>query len=398
MLALRKKRMAAAHPFLRGGFRPFFFGAASWGLMAIMLWLCALAGAVNIPTRFDGVAWHRHEMLFGFIGSAVAGFLLTAVPNWTGRLPIAGKPLLSLFGLWAAARVAVLFSALIGIWPAAVLDVGFFVSLAILAAREVIASKNRNVPIVVLVLLLGLADGADYAGAARLIPSDLGWRGAIALMIIMVSLIGGRIIPSFTRNWMVRQRLQAALPTQPQTLDLLIIASTALPLMFWLIFPGRHLTGLMLILAAAAQAMRLLRWGGLRTASDPLVLVLHLAYAWLPIGLLLIGVSVAGLGIPQSAGVHALTAGAMTTMILAVMTRASLGHTARELKASPMTIVAYVCVTIGAVVRVAGSLGVGPYGIMLDIAGVLWGASLLLFLTVYTPILWGPRLGDDARC
>jgi uncharacterized protein involved in response to NO len=387
--------MAAAHPFLRGGFRPFFFGAASWAMTAITLWLCVLAGEISLPTRFDAVAWHRHEMLFGFVGAAVAGFLLTAIPNWTGRLPIAGKPLLSLFGLWAATRLAVLFSAAIGFWPAAILDVGLFVCLGLLAAREVIASKNRNMPVVGIVLLFGLADAADYLEAADVISGGVGWRGAIALVIIMISMIGGRIIPSFTRNWMVKRRVTDALPTQPQRLDLLIIASTAIALLFWIAFPDKHLTGLMLILAAAGQAMRLSRWGGLRTAEDPLVLVLHLGYIWVPIGLLLLGLSVAGADIPESAGVHALTAGGMTTMILAVMTRASLGHTARELKASPVTVAAYACVTVGAVVRVAASLGVGPYAIMLDAAGAFWGAALLLFLIVYCPILWNPRLGES---
>jgi uncharacterized protein involved in response to NO len=363
-------------------------------LLAIALWLCELGGAIAIPSRFDGVAWHRHEMLFGFVGAAVAGFLLTAIPNWTGRLPIAGRPLLSLFGMWAMARLAVLLSGLVGIWPAVLLDVGLFLVLALLAAREVIASGNRNLPIVGLVFLFGLTDAADYAGSAGLLPPDLGWRAAIALIVIMISLIGGRIIPSFTRNWMAKRSMTAKLPTQPQPLDLLVIASTAIGLLFWLIFPDNSLTGLMLILAAAAQALRLARWRGIRAGSDPLVLILHLGYLWIPIGLLLLGLSLVGLDVPRSAGVHALTAGAMATMILAVMTRASLGHTARELKAAPLTAIAYACVTIGAAVRVAAALGVGPYATMLDIAGAFWGGAMLLFLIVYTPILWTPRLGE----
>lgn len=389
MLALRKRRMAAAPPFLRGGFRPFFFGAGLWAVIAIGLWLCVLAGAFDLPTRFDSVAWHRHEMLFGFVGAAVAGFLLTAIPNWTGRLPIAGGPLLCLFGLWAAARVAVLVSGLTGLWLAEILDVGLFLSLAALAAREVIASKNRNMPVVALVLLFGLADAADYAEAAGAISGGLGWRGAIALLVVMISMIGGRIIPSFTRNWMVKRGAPSALPTQPQTLDVLVIAATALSLLFWLAFPDNRLTGLMLILAAAAQTLRLSRWGGYRTWPDPLVLVLHLGYAWVPLGLLLLGLSVAGVAIPRSAGVHALTAGAMTTMVLAVMSRASLGHTGRELQASPITVAAYVCVTIGALLRVLASLGTGSYLPMIDLAGAFWGAALLLFLIVYGPVLWG---------
>ena len=396
MLGLRKRRMADTLPFLRGGFRPFFFGGALWAVVAIALWLCVLAGKIHIPSVFEGVAWHRHEMLFGFVGAVVAGFLLTAIPNWTGRLPIAGKPLLTLFGLWAAARLAVMFSRLIGFWPAAILDVGFFAALGLLAAREVLASKNRNLPLVGLVLAFGLADGADYAKTGGLIPADTGWRAAIALVVVMISMIGGRIIPSFTRNWMVKQSGSKRLPTQPQALDLLVIASTAIALLFWLVFPDHWLTGVILLLSAALQTIRLSRWGGVSTARDPLVLVLHLGYLWIPIGLCLLGLSVAGMDIPQSAGVHALTAGAMTTMILAVMTRASLGHTARELKAAPLTVAAYASVTIGAVVRVAASLGVGSYAIMLDVAGLFWGSALLLFLIVYQPILWQPRVGEQS--
>jgi len=394
MLALRKRRWAATIPFLRGGFRPFFFGAATWAVIAIALWLCELGGKITIPTQFEPVAWHRHEMLFGFVGAAVSGFLLTAIPNWTGRLPIAGRPLLSLFGMWAAARLAVLCSSMLGLWPAAILDVGLFVVLSLLAAREVIASKNRNIPIVGIVLLFGIADAVDYAGAAGVISPDLGWRGAIALIVILISLVGGRIIPSFTRNWMAKQGIKRGLPTQPQSLDLLVVVSTAFALLLWLVFPENRLTGLALLLAAASQVLRLSRWGGARTFSDPLVFILHLGYFWVPAGLLLLGLSVAGADVPRSAGIHALTAGAMATMILAVMSRASLGHTGRELTASPMTIASYACVTIGAVLRVAASLGLGDYPITLDIAGVFWGAALLLFAIAYAPILWSARVGE----
>lgn len=396
MLALRKRRMAASHPFLRGGFRPFFLGSASWAVTAILLWLGTLAGLFALPTAFDPVAWHRHEMLFGFVGAAVSGFLLTAIPNWTGRLPIAGKPLLGLFGLWVVARLAVLFSSNLGLWPAAIADIGFFIALAMLAAREVLASKNRNLPIVVLVLLFGLADAADYGASAGVVPANVGWRAAIALVVIMISVIGGRIIPSFTRNWLSKRGTGGKLPEQPQSLDLLVIAGTAIALLFWLAFASRRLTGAMLIVAAAAQLLRLSRWGGRHTSSDPLVLVLHLGYAWIPLGLLLLGLSVAGFDIPQTAGVHALTAGAMATMILAVMTRATLGHTGRELKASKLTTIAYACATCGAAVRVVAALGVGSYAVMVDAAGALWGGAFLLFIVTYAPILWRPRLGERA--
>ena len=390
MLALRKRRMAATHPFLRGGFRPFFFVAAMWGVIALGLWLCSLAGLVQLPTRFDALAWHRHEMLFGFVGAAVAGFLLTAIPNWTGRLPIAGRPLLALFGLWLAARVAVLFSGIVGFMPAAALDVGFFAVLTMVGAREVLAAKNRNLPIVAMALAFTLADAADYAGNAGVIP-DIGWQLAIALIVILISIVGGRIIPSFTRNWLVKQGHRSRLPTQPAALDLLVIAGTAICLAFWIAVPANPLTGALLMLAAALQLLRLARWAGWRTTSDPLVLVLHIAYLWIPVGLLLLGVSVAGATVARSAAIHALTAGAMTTMILAVMTRATLGHTGRDLHASPPTVALYGCVTAGALLRVAASLGLGPYRLMLDVSGSAWAAGLVLFLIVYGPMLLRPR-------
>jgi uncharacterized protein involved in response to NO len=390
MLALRKRRMAAAPPILRGGFRPFFFGAAAWGVIALALWLCSISGLFQLPTALEPVAWHRHEMIFGFVGAAVAGFLLTAIPNWTGRLPIAGRPLLALFSLWAAARIGLLFSTVVGILPAAVLDVGFFATLTAVGAREVLAAKNRNVPIVVMALLFTLADAADYAGSEGLIR-DVGWQAAIALVIIMISVIGGRIIPSFTRNWMAKQGEKERLPTQPAPLDVLVIAGTVICLLFWLMVPGNRLTGLLLILAAALQLLRLSRWGGMRAVGDPLVLILHAGYAWIPIGLLLLGLSIGGFDVPRSAAVHALTAGAMTTMVLAVMTRATLGHTGRALKASGRTVALYTFVTMAAVLRVTATLGLGSYALLLDISGSAWIVALILFLAVYGPMLWQPR-------
>lgn len=394
MLMLRKRRMAGSPPILRGGFRPFFVGAAAWGTIAVALWLCSLAGKFALPTAFDPVAWHRHEMLFGFVGAAVAGFLLTAIPNWTGRLPIAGKPLLALVCLWLIARFAVLASGRIGLWPAFATDVGFFAILTAVAAREVVASKNRNVPIVLMTLLFTVADAGDYAAQAGLVP-DLGWKVALAVIIVLISVVGGRIIPSFTRNWMAKQGQKTGLPTQPAVLDVVVIAGTVLGLLFWIIYPENTLTGSLLILTAALQLLGLSRWGGTRTFSDPLVLILHVGYAWMPIGLFLLGLGIAGWNIPASAAIHALTAGAMTTMILAVMTRATLGHTARPLHANGGTIALYACVSAAALLRIAASLDVGSYQPMLNLSGAAWIASMLLFLIVYGPLLWRPRLGDS---
>jgi uncharacterized protein involved in response to NO len=386
--------MAASHPFFRGGFRPFFFGGTAWAIIGLALWIFALTGELTLPTAIDALAWHRHEMLFGFVGAAIAGFILTAVPNWTGRLPIAGLPLASLFGTWFAARLALLFSGITGLWLAAILDVGFFVVLALLTGREVLKANNRNLPVVGIVLVFGIANAIDYLSIAGAIPlPDLGWQLATAIVVLLISLIGGRIIPSFTRNWMMKQGMKTGLPTQPDRFDVFVIGVTALAFLAWITGPAAAPIGAVLIAAAAFQAARLARWGGLRTWRDPLVLILHAGYAWVPIGLALLGLSVMDY-VPRSAAVHALTAGAMATMILAVMTRASLGHTGRELKADSATVVVYALVTAGAVLRVCASLGLVDFTFGIEIAGLAWGGALSLFLVAYAPVLWKPRLGE----
>jgi uncharacterized protein involved in response to NO len=395
MLALRRARMAAAPAFLRGGFRPFFFGGAAWAVVALALWLVALAGGITLPSAFEPLAWHRHEMLFGFVGAVIAGFLLTAIPNWTGRLPIAGPPLAALFGLWLAARLAMLFSGSIGALTAALLDAGFYLVLAGLAAREVLAAGNRNVPIVGLVLLFGLANGLDHAGASGLLADDsLGWRAALALVVVMISVIGGRIVPSFTRNWLAKQGIRDRLPGQPLRFDLAAIGLTAASLIAWLAAPENIVIGGLIVAASAVQLVRLARWRGLSTLRDPLVAILHLGYLWVPVGLGLLGGSILGLPVPRSAAIHALTAGAMATMILAVMTRATLGHTGRELRASPQTVFLYGLVTLGAMLRVTAPLGLVDYKLGMEISAVSWAGAFLIFLLVYGPILFAPRPGE----
>lgn len=392
MLALRRSRMAASPPILRGGFRPFFLGGAVWAVVALSLWLTVLAGDFTLPTAFDPLAWHRHEMLFGFVGAIVAGFLLTAIPNWTGRLPIAGVPLAALFGLWAAGRAAMFFSAQIGPLPAAIVDAGFYLLLAMTAAREVVEANNRNLPIVALVLLFGLANGLDHLAAAGMLGDpDLPWKSAVALITVMISLIGGRIVPSFTRNWLAKQGITKGLPGQPTRFDLAVIGLTALGMLAWIAAPHGWLPGILLGAGAMAQGFRLIRWKGWRAASDVLVLVLHVGYCWVPIGLGLLAAAEFD-AVPQSAAVHALTAGAMATMILAVMTRATLGHTGRELRADSLTAAIYGLVTIGAVLRVAASLGAFDYRIGIEAAGFCWLGSFVLFILVYGPILFAPRI------
>jgi uncharacterized protein involved in response to NO len=312
-------------------------------------------------------------------------------------LPIAGPPLAALFGLWLLGRLTVFFSAVATPAMAAILDSGFYVLLASVAGREVLQAKNRNLPIVGLVLLFGIANLLDHLSAGgEMADTEISWKIAVALVTIMISLIGGRIIPSFTRNWLTKQGVGEGLPVQPTRFDLAVVGLTALALVAWLAAPAGQWVGILLAAAAIGQAIRLGRWKGWMAVRDPLVLILHVGYAWLPIGLGLLAASHLGTSIPQTAAVHALTAGAMATMILAVMTRASLGHTGRELRASGATTLSYGLVTIGALLRVASALGWVDYRLGMYVGGGAWIGAFLMFLVAYAPVLFGGRL-DEAR-
>jgi len=387
----RQTRLLSLPPVLRAGFRPFFFLGALWAVVVVGLWIAAMAGAIELPTAFDPLAWHRHEMLFGYLGAVVAGFLLTAIPNWTGRLPIAGGRLAALVSLWVAARLAMFFSASSGSILAALLDVGFPLILALVCAREVLAARNRNVPVVGATLLLALASSIDHAEATGILATDgIGWRAGFALVLLLVALIGGRIIPSFTTNWLIKQG-QGRLPRQPSTFDYISIGATALALGFWVFAVGSRWTATLLIIAGLLQAARLARWSGLRTLAEPLVFILHLSYAWLPLGLILLGMSLLVPTQPTSSALHALAAGAMASMTLAVMTRATLGHTGRELHADGGTTTIYLMVTLGAALRVAAPWLSFDYLVLIQISGGLWGGAFLLFLALFGPKLLGPR-------
>lgn len=390
---IRSDRLMRSPPFLRGGFRPFFFGGALWAVTVVGLWVLVMAGAVTLPTAFDPLAWHRHEMLFGYLGGVIGGFMMTAIPNWTGRLPIAGGRLAALAGLWLAARLAILFSATVGPAVALALDVGFFLVLFAVSAREVLAAKNRNMPIVGIVLLFAVASALDHAEAMGVAGIDgLGWRLGFAIVLVLISLIGGRIIPSFTRNWLVKQGHTAGLPGQPNLFDKVAILATVIALFGWAVAPEAPPVAILLLAAGAIQLVRLSRWAGLRTVRDPLVFILHVAYVWLPVGLLLLGLSIySGGGIAYTSAMHALAAGAMASMTLAVMTRATLGHTGRALRADGWTVAIYALVTLGAIVRVASPLVPDHYMHAIELAGLLWGGAFVLFLLSYGPKLLGSR-------
>ena len=375
-------------PILQYGFRPFFFLAAVHAGLAIPLWLWLhLRGGV-LPGPFAGLDWHVHEMLFGYLAAVIAGFLLTAIPNWTGRLPLSGWPLAALVGLWLAGRAACAFLP----DPAAAMavDLAFPAVLALSVWREVLAGRNwRNAPIAVMITLFGAANALHHAGNLDLVPQGLGTRLALAAAAMLISLVGGRIVPSFTRNFLARTGT-ASLPASFGWLDKAALAATGLALALWVAVPDEAITAACMALAGALLLARLARWRGHRTLGDPIVLVLHLGYLWLAAALLLFGASITGL-LPQSSALHALTAGAIGTMTLAVMTRASLGHTGRAIVADRSVQAIYALVTLGAALRVAAPLAPDLYIPLLTAGGTLWSASFLLFAIRYAPVLWGKR-------
>lgn len=388
MQAAPRFQAVAGLAFFRFGFRPFFLGAGVWALVAVAIWLAAFRGLVSVPTAFDPVAWHVHEMIFGFVAAAIAGFLLTAVPNWTGRMPIRGVLLAALFALWVIGRVAVLASGLIGAGVAAAIDLAFLALLLALVAREIVAARNwRNVPITIVLAVLFLANvliHAETAGHASTGP--LGQRLGIAVVVLLINLVGGRIIPSFTANWL-KKRGETRLPAGHDALDGGALAVVLVALAAWVAAPESFAAGVSLIAAGVLAFIRLARWRGHRTLSEPLLWSLHLGFAWVPVGLLLTGTSLVVPGLPATAGIHALTAGAMGSMTLAVMTRATLGHTGRALAADRWTAAIYLFVATAAVLRIAAPLLAEAHLPLLWAAGVAWIAAFGIFAVRYGRLL-----------
>jgi uncharacterized protein involved in response to NO len=378
--------MRSAPPFLSYGFRPFFLLGAAYAALMVPMWLWILLHGGGAGGPLTGVAWHAHEMIFGYLGAVITGFILTAVPNWTGRLPISGRPLAVLVGLWALGRVAMLVD------PepvtAAILDLAFPLALTAALWREIIAGRNaRNAPVAGLLTLFALANLLDHAGPLLIALDGYGVRLALAAAAMLMTLVGGRVTPSFTRNWMARSGL-APLPAPTDRLDHMALVVTGIALLGWIVAPHAQAAGIALLAAGALLLVRLLRWRGYRALSEPIVVILHLGYLWLALALLLLGAAATLPGlVPESSAVHALTAGAVGTMTLAVMTRASRGHTGRPIVADAATLAVYSLVTIGAVLRVLAPLSGGLYVPVLAAGGITWSAAFALFVLAYGPML-----------
>jgi uncharacterized protein involved in response to NO len=324
-------------------------------------------------------------MLFGYVAATVAGFLLTAIPNWTGRLPVNGWPLAGLALLWLAGRAAVLLSAWTGSIVAAAIDISFLVALAAVAAREIVAGKNwRNLRVL---LMIGLLIGGNIVFHVEILTkgyADYGIRIAIAAIIMLISLIGGRIVPSFTNNWLTRNN-PGRRPVTFARFDMVALAVSALALLSWIAAPVRPFSGALLLAAGVLQIARLARWAGDRTLADRLVLVLHVGYAFVPVGFLLISASAFTPMVPATAGIHAWTTGAIGLMTLAVMTRATLGHTGLPLQAGTATQIIYGLALLAALLRIAGAF-VNSIS-LIEYSGGAWIAAFAVYVLVYGQLL-----------
>ncbi len=390
-------RRPAARPRYRGGggpawlsagYRPFFLLAGLWATAVLPLSVAALFSLLPEALIADPLRWHFHELMFGYIAAAIAGFLLTAIPNWTGRLPLQGLPLLGLVCLWVLGRLAMLAGEAIGPLAAAVLDSLVLAVLAAVVARELVAGHNRrNLPVLAILAAFLGANLAFHAVSLGLLPDEgFDRRTAIACIVFLVALFGGRVTPSFSRNWLAK-REAPALPAAFGALDRAALLATLVALTVWIVAPEGPACAAAAALAAALALLRVSRWQGHRVLGEPLLWVLHLGGLWLAAGLALLSASAVSEAIPGVTAVHALTAGAMGTMTLAVMSRATLGHSGRPLRAGAGLTLAYVLVSAAAGLRITASLWDGLFLPLVWVAATAWIAAFLLYLGVCGPYL-----------
>ncbi|BBA34051.1 NnrS family protein [Methylocaldum marinum] len=373
-------------------FRAFFLLVGIHAVLAISAWGLHLSGVLAWPEVLPAAVRHGHEMIFGFAGAAIAGFLLTAVATWTGRPPVAGTPLLILCVTWLVARMGAFTSGSFGAGSWAAGSVLFWGGLLALVAREVVAVRNiRNYKVLVLLTaFLATEVYFFFVATGDLAAQEAGLRMGLSLVLGMILLVGGRIIPSFTQNWLRLNHpgFNARLPHFDR-LDGIAVAVTLLFAVGFITSPRSAGAGVLGIAASVLQFVRLARWRGWLAYPEPLLWILHVGYAWIPIGLALLGASMLlDRWSLWDSGLHALGYGAIGTMILGVAARVALGHTGRPLRAFPSMTTAFAMLTVGTVARLFAQ----PGDLFMVAAIGLWTAAYLLFLVRYLPILLAPRL------
>lgn len=376
------------------GFRPFFLLAASFAAVFVPTWVSVVLGWIGAPEWLWLSAWHAHEMLFGFCSAAVAGFLLTSVPVWTGTPPVVGVRLAALAGVWLAGRIAMIGA---GHAPAlaAAIDLVFLPAFVAAIAPPIFrAGVRRNFGFPVGIAALFVANGLVHAEAVGVAKGTaaIGLRAGVGLVTLLVVVIGGRVAPSFTTNALRRIGVREV-ASPPAWAERAAVPAFLVFVASDLLLPATIWSGAAALFAAAVLASRMSGWRSTRVLGDPLLWSLHLGYAWVVGGLLLFAASDLGAPWPRTVAVHALTAGAFGTMILAMMTRVALGHTGRPLVAPLAARIAYGLVTIGALVRTVGVAAVPSETVLLfAIGGFVWAAAFAAYLAGYAAVLVSSRV------
>lgn len=375
------------------GYRPFFLFASIWAVFSIIAWVMTFTGHETLAIAIDPFSWHAHSFLFGYLWAVIAGFLMTAVPNWTGRLPIVGWPLATLVALWLIGRIAMTFSYYLPSGVTIVCDLLFPLAFTFAIGREIIMGKNwRNLKILILLVMLFCANCLfDGEAFSQVYAADsYGARWALAIAVFLIAIIGGRIIPSFTRNWMVKQSI-TNLPAPHDKIDQAIMIFTAICLFFWIILPDAIFTAIIGGICGLANFYRLIRWHGWLTKKEPLVWVLHLGFLFIPLGFIALTLSTFDILHGGRAPVqHLWMAGGIGLMTIAVMTRASLGHAGRPLTVSWPVVLVYFSLFCSVILRVIAGIADNDLT-MLNISGTLWILAFIGFVVLYWNILTKPR-------
>ncbi len=393
-MAIPRTRPHNGPALLSYGLRPFFLLGALQAGLAVLFWLPILWGAFEMPTAFSPRDWHVHEMLYGYLPAVITGYLLASIPNWTGRFPLQGLPLLGLVLVWLAGRIAVSASDYTGWAIAAATDLAFIGLVAAAVAREILAGRNwRNLKLLAVLGALFAGNLSFHIEAHFFSFADYGARIGIAAIVMLVMLVGGRLTPSFTRNWLARNN-PGRLPAPSGAFDLVSLIAGGGALAAWVVAPEGFPAGFLLIAAGALQALRLARWAGDRAFRASLVLILNIAYAFIPIGFVLAGLAALNPFIPASAGIHAWGGGAFGGMTLAVMARVSLSHTGRATVGSPALRAIFALVVAAALLRIAAAFAQEP--LLLSAAALFWSAAFLGFCAVFWPVLANPSQGKRA--
>lgn len=374
------------------GFRPFFLGGAVWAVLAMALWVMAVSGHALPGGDYGAANWHMHEMLFGFAPAALAGFLMTAVPNWTGWMPVSGPPLMALAALWLAGRLMLTVPGQ-ALGLAVAVEAAFLPLMAAVVLREIVAGRKwRDGKIVGLMGAVALANIGFHAAVLGGGDPRMAARAAVAAFVVLILIVGGRLTPSFTRNWLARHKRKAR-PAPADRFDALTVGVSAAVLALWVIRPESGMTALAAMAAATLNLVRLARWQGWRV-TEPMVLALHGGYLMVAGGFAAIGAAALGL-VSHAAALHVLAIGAIGGEMLAVMTRASRSHAGGATEADVTATLSFAALLAAVAARVAAEFV--AYDLLVTTAGLAWIVAFGLFTLGHARLLALTRRDPGGR-